>query len=454
MLPRVIIFVLVFLFGLGYGAQGGELPDIQDDIQTDTRAHMPSIAQDSTVCKGELQPYPRASVLFECARSLRLCFLDWALDGRGMPTSTFLYAKYAQMVLGHESIALIGSISDKPTDLKTTPMAYSNINVTRRALQHWCHHFPVRYFEGGIGGLVGAAKAAGCMAVYVQHLSPAGAKHKFVRELEAARIPTMMHCMGWCARRQGTAFAVISEWAESRFHQGPVVRLPVVACPSKSPKDSLALRTWHSVPADAPLLCYFGGPDSFSLQWVVTELFGSTAIVDSWLRDFPTLHLLFMPHNKVVPDHPRIHFNPQSQAVREKAAFFHACDAMLHARSNGESFGMAVAEFSACNKPVITQDRDVSNLGYETAHLDMLGSKAWAYKPHNKASFLKQVNRLVTTPRAALDAASWNVHKGNAPSPLMREKFHPFFIEPLGLCSAYSNNYEEWLAAHNHPTEH
>ena len=403
--------------------------------QAGNRSIVPAIAQDSRVCKQELRPYARAAEPFECSHALRLCFLDWALDGRGMPTSTFAYARYAQTVLGHESIALIGSISDKPVDLKVTPMAYSNINATRQALQHWCHHFPVRYFDGGVGGLVGAARAAGCDSVYVQHLSFAGPKHNFVRVLEAARIPTMMHCMGWCGQRQGTVFAVISEWAERRFHVGPVVRYPVAACPPKSAEDSLALRAQHGVPADAPLLCYFGGPDSFSLQWFVRELFGSTATVDAWLREFPTLHLLFMPRNEVVPDHPRIHFNPQSQDVRAKAAFFHSCDAMLHARSNGESFGMAVAEFSACNKPIITQDHDASDLGYETAHLDMLGSKAWAFKPHSKESFLKQVRRLVGTPRAALDAAEWNAHKVNAPSPLMRERFHPIFIKPLGLCN-------------------
>ena len=393
----------------------------------------------SRVCRGESKLiFSRAQEPFKCASSLRLCFLDWALDGRGMPASTFQYAKYASTVLGHHSISLIGSISNAAVDLKTTPMPYSDIKVTRKALQHWCQHFPVYYFDGGIGGLKGAVEAARCDAVYVQHLS--AHEHNFVRVLRSAGVPTMVHCMGWCSVRQGTSFAVISEWAEARFHVGPVVRLSVDPCLPESPTDTLELRATHGVPTDAPLLCYLGGPDSFSLQWVVRELFSSPAIVDSWLKEFPTLHLMFMPRNDVVPNHPRIHFNPFSSSVKAKAAFVHACDAMLHARSNGESFGMAVAEFSVCNKPVITQDRDASDPSYETAHLDMLGSKAWAYQPRSKESFLKQVRRLVTESRAVLKAGSWNAHEANAPETLMRDHFHPKFLKPLGLCGDGASN--------------
>ena len=38
----------------------------------------------------------------------------------------------------------------------------------------------------------------------------------------------------------------------------------------------------------------------------------------------------------------------------EKSRFLYACDAMIHARADGETFGMAVAEFSVHNRPVLT----------------------------------------------------------------------------------------------------
>ena len=51
----------------------------------------------------------------------------------------------------------------------------------------------------------------------------------------------------------------------------------------------------------------------------------------------------------------------------EKEAFYRTCDAMLHARRDGETFGLAVAEFSVRNKPVITKGaskRWVASLHY------------------------------------------------------------------------------------------
>ena len=46
---------------------------------------------------------------------------------------------------------------------------------------------------------------------------------------------------------------------------------------------------------------------------------------------------------------------------------------MLHARSGGETFGLACAEFSILNKPVITC------LMGERAHIDILGNKGLYY---------------------------------------------------------------------------
>ena len=386
---------------------------------------------------GKPRATPRAVEPYNCPRRLRMCFLDWALDGRGMPASTFSYASHAESVLGHEVVILAGSI----TECKGTPRAQCRPDLrsdrtkqtaySPSSLQRWCRHFPVRFFKGLVE-LPGAAQDAGCDSVYLQINS--ASPHPAVQALQEAGHKVLVHCMGWCKFKQGDAYAVISEWAMNRFHTGPVVRYPVSACPAADAAAALALRATHSIPSDAPLLCYLGGPDSFDLGWVVDRVFGSYAIVDGWLSKMPTLHLLFMPGNPKLPQHPRIHFNPASTDLAAKGAFLHTCDAMLHARSNGESFGMAIAEFSVCNKPVITQGRVASEPGYETAHLDMLGSKAWTYQKGSPESLFAQIKRLVDTPREVLQRGDWNAHESNRPSILMRQSFHPKFIDPLGLC--------------------
>jgi len=59
----------------------------------------------------------------------------------------------------------------------------------------------------------------------------------------------------------------------------------------------------------------------------------------------------------------------------QKAQFLATCDAMLHARWHGETFGLAVGEFAVLGKPVITFSES-----RERAHLEMLGEKSLAYK--------------------------------------------------------------------------
>ena len=55
---------------------------------------------------------------------------------------------------------------------------------------------------------------------------------------------------------------------------------------------------------------------------------------------------------------------------------------MLHGRSNGETFGLSVGEFSACNKPVMTWTGAGYHF-YDTAHIDHLGKNALLYRDAN-----------------------------------------------------------------------
>ena len=78
-----------------------------------------------------------------------------------------------------------------------------------------------------------------------------------------------------------------------------------------------------------------------------------------------------------------VHFLPSTADAREKAAFLGTCDACIHARMDGETFGLAVAECSAAGLPVITFAGE--NPG-ATFHLRTLGEHALGYR--NSAEFL------------------------------------------------------------------
>jgi hypothetical protein len=74
-------------------------------------------------------------------------------------------------------------------------------------------------------------------------------------------------------------------------------------------------------------------------------------------------------------NHPQIKFLPGTYNLEEKSSFVDACDAMIHARSGGETFGLAVSEFALSNKPIITY-----GLSGENNHLEILKERAIIYK--------------------------------------------------------------------------
>jgi glycosyltransferase involved in cell wall biosynthesis len=93
-------------------------------------------------------------------------------------------------------------------------------------------------------------------------------------------------------------------------------------------------------------------------------------------KNHPEDHFVFLNTERFGPSRvpPNIHFLPGTPDPREKAKFLATCDAMLHARLHGETFGLAVGEFAVLGKPVITYEGS-----RERAHLEMLGRNGLTY---------------------------------------------------------------------------
>ena len=101
--------------------------------------------------------------------------------------------------------------------------------------------------------------------------------------------------------------------------------------------------------------------------------------------------------------------------------FFAACDAMLHARSEGETFGLAVAEFSLRNKPVITYDGEMH--GYSRAHVNILSDVGYYY--HDFESLRTVVASLIE----GIPKRNWNAYKQYRREEIIA-KFKKVFIDP------------------------
>ena len=74
-----------------------------------------------------------------------------------------------------------------------------------------------------------------------------------------------------------------------------------------------------------------------------------------------------------------------------KMKFVNTSDFMIHGRARGETFGLAIAEFSIRNKPIIAFSNPP-----EKAHLEILGEKCLIYKDKFNCKLLSESKNKMT----------------------------------------------------------
>jgi hypothetical protein len=125
------------------------------------------------------------------------------------------------------------------------------------------------------------------------------------------------------------------------------------------------LRKEFNIPNDAVVIGRYGGYEQFDYS-IAHEA------IRAFLEVNRNTYFLFMNTHKFY-EHPKIIYLDRTVDVNYKEKFVNTCDAMIHARTEGETFGLSIAEFSIKNKPIIT-----SAIG-DLAHIRILGDKAVLY---------------------------------------------------------------------------
>lgn len=134
------------------------------------------------------------------------------------------------------------------------------------------------------------------------------------------------------------------------------------------------------------------------------------------------MYFLFLATNRFY-EHDRVIYIPWTEAGQEIFDFIYSCDAMLHARMVGELFGLAVAEFSIANKPVITWTGG-GRQEYDTCHLDLLGDRAMLYDGYDDLLriLLEFDGRLV-------EGTDWDRHSQKFNARDVIHRFRAVFLE-------------------------
>lgn len=199
-----------------------------------------------------------------------------------------------------------------------------------------------------------------------------------------------MHAVFKHYEPHGDVYAYVSEWLSQEMTGG---KSPFVPHMVNFYDDTDAdLRTELNIPNSAKVFGYYGGAQSFNIDFVRKE-------VEKIARKYKDIFFIFMGVDSFVAkkwwksDVKNIIFLPPSSDLLYKLKFINTCDALLHARERGETFGITVAEFALKGKPIITFANSP-----EKNHIHELKENAYYYRDS------KELNQILLDGNLALTA--------------------------------------------------
>ena len=252
---------------------------------------------------------------------LKVGFYLRELNFRGIANTIYIYAKNNQEILKNKSIIFYNSTSlDNQTEaIKEFKKKFKTIKVS------------------SINELERINKNLKLDYIYFQR---DGAKDKVVnnsKNIIHAVFPQNIF------QYHGSSYAFISKWLSKTCSNN---KFPFAPLPVQLLKNNQNLRTKLKIPKDAKVFGYHGGETSFDLNFV-------RDLIKKTVSQNENIYFLFMNIGKFF-NHKKVIFIKGTFNQTRKVKFINTCNAMLHARSLGESFGLSCAEFAIKNKPIFT----------------------------------------------------------------------------------------------------
>ena len=272
-----------------------------------------------------------------------VAFLSNKLTLRGTEIAIYDYADYNEKILGNKSIIITRDYEKIKNEWDVDIQAYNKFK----------NRFDVFYYSSqqDIDQIVTNNKVT----------------HIFIEKagcfdgLFSNNCKNIIHCVFDVSQPHGQVYTPIGQ----TINQLQGKNYPVTPYMVTLPECDENLRAELNIPENAIVFGRYGGKESFDIKFVYDII---KNIVN--LRD--DVYFLFM-NTSPFYSHPQIIYLNYTIDLLQKVKFINTCDAMIHARHVGETFGLSVAEFSCKNKPVITCSHG------DAEHLLMLGDNALIY---------------------------------------------------------------------------
>jgi len=176
----------------------------------------------------------------------------------------------------------------------------------------------------------------------------------------------LIHCVFNTSQPHGQIYSAISNDVNRLFN----TNYPVVPHMIRNFETNLDLRQELKIPYDAIVFGRYGGLETFDIEFVHQA-------IQKVLETRSDIYFIFM-NTYEFTTHPNIIYLNGTTSMEHKRKFINTSDALLHARKDGESFGITCGEFAIQLKPVITFDGS-----RERNHINILGEKAVLYSDYD-----------------------------------------------------------------------
>jgi len=220
---------------------------------------------------------------------------------------------------------------------------------------------------------------------------------------------TGIHCVFGMKENHGNVYAGVSEYLAKKYNQ--TLYVPHII---KNLGPTVNVRKEMGISDDTIIIGRIGGMDSFDLPFVHEAI---KHVLDR-RKDI----LFFFVSTNEFYNHDRILYIPWLETEEEKFNIIHACDAMIHGRCMGESFGIACGEFSASNKPIITWS-GLGNPNYDKCHIELLEDKAILYTNESEL-----VNILCSLNKMEIKNRNWDMYSKKFSEESVIEQYKKVFL--------------------------
>lgn len=263
----------------------------------------------------------------ENVRTMKIAFLEPFLNIRGTSVALYDYAHFNETILGNESIIFTEPYEHRAWHHDSSGEVHEKFN----------RRFNVFYYRS----TEEIQEVMDKEGVDILYIIKCGQRTGIVPEMFKG-IKTIVHAVFDPIDPHGDVYCVISEWLNVEYGTDYQVLPHIIHLPEHS--DSL--RAQLHIPEDAIVFGRYGGQEEFDIPYV-------HATIERFAKDHPEVYFLFMnTRQHVPPSHNVIYFDRTVDGMR-KRQFINTCDAMMYGRNQGETFGIAIGEFSSCNKPIL-----------------------------------------------------------------------------------------------------